>query len=347
VVNAVTPLTVTSEVDEHAWDAFVDAHPAASGYHTWRWRRVFERAFGHRTIYLAGLRGDTVVGVLPLAILQSRLFGRSAVSLPFVNYGGVLADDQETSRALLEAAARIASTRGLAHIELRHRSRRFPDLRAKQHKAAMIMPLPSDAGSAWSGLDRKVRNQIRKAEKSGLTAMVGGGELLDRFYSVFANNMRDLGTPVYGRRVFREVFDLFPECTCVYLVNDGAVPVAAGIGYRYRDVEEIPWAGSLKSYRTRCPNYLMYWTAIQRAIAGGLSAFDFGRSTIDEGTFQFKRQWGAEAHPLCWEYRLSSGATLPDQSPKNPKFKAAISLWKRLPLPVANLIGPSIVRSLP
>ena len=340
-------LDLATDADHAAWDQFVSAHPRASGYHLWAWRAVFERAFAHETAYIVARSGDRMVGALPLVLFRTALFGQFAVSLPFVNYGGVLAEDEATARALLDYASDLASRRRLSHVELRHTNALFPDLPSKQHKVGMHLPLPSTAAIAWDSLDRKVRNQVRKAEKSNLTVQSGGPELLDSFYDVFARNMRDLGTPVYDRRFFREVFRQFPSETRVFLVQLQSATIAAGITYQYGQRIEMPWASALKEHRSLCGNVLLYWHAIQYAIEQRGNIFDFGRSTPHEGTYKFKEQWGAQPQPVCWEYRLLAGQTLPDQSPKNPKFKPAIAIWKHLPLSVTTFIGPRIVRAIP
>jgi FemAB-related protein (PEP-CTERM system-associated) len=344
---AVAPLDVADAVSEAEWSAFVDGSPAASTYHQWRWRAVFEQAFGHETVYLGARTGDTLVGVLPLVFFDSWLFGRFAVSLPFVNYGGVLADSDAVGDALVERAIAAARARGCAHLELRHRARRFAPLIAKQHKVGMMLPLPRTQEAAWQQLDRKVRNQIRKAEKSDLTAVSGGRELLDDFYEVFARNMRDLGTPVYSRRFFEAIVRQFPAAARVFLVRHRDVTVAGAVSLRWRETLEVPWASSLRRYRAWCPNNLLYWALLRHAVTEGCQLFDFGRSTPNEGTFHFKRQWGAVPEALCWEYWLPPGRSMPDQSPANPKFKAAIAVWQRLPLGVTRLVGPRIVRSIP
>jgi FemAB-related protein (PEP-CTERM system-associated) len=211
----------------------------------------------------------------------------------------------------------------------------------------MMLALEADVTKAWDRLDRKVRNQVRKAQKSEMESVVGGRELLDEFYQIFAVNMRDLGTPVYGRAFFDRVLAEFPGAARVHVVRKGAVPVAAGITFAYRRTIEVPWASSLKAYRTLCPNNLLYWSIIEHAVTSGFRTLDFGRSTPNEGTYEFKRQWGAVPSPLFWEYALVSAESMPDQSPANPKFKSVIELWKRLPVPVATAIGPHIVRSIP
>jgi FemAB-related protein (PEP-CTERM system-associated) len=340
-------MQITTEISGVQWDAFVESHPEATAYHAWRWKDVFERAFGHETMYLAAVDGDEVKGVLPLALFSSRLFGRFAVSVPFLNYGGLLVSDSEAASALVERATQVARERRLSHVELRHLSRQCPGLHTRQHKVRMLLQLPADAKRGWEALDRKVRNQVRKAEKAGLTGREGGEELLAAFYDVFSRNMRDLGTPVYSPEFFRAVLRAFPEQARVFLVEHGATPVAAGITIRHRDGIEVPWASSLREYRADCPNNLLYWQIIRHAIAAGLRVLDFGRSTPNEGTFHFKKQWGAEPSPLYWEYILLGRAAPADLSPKNPKYGAAIAVWKRLPVSVTTALGPHIVRSIP
>jgi FemAB-related protein (PEP-CTERM system-associated) len=338
---------VVAWADSETWDEFVSACPDATGYHLWAWRRVFENVFAHRTHYLAAQRDDRIVGVLPLVELRSRLFGNFMVSLPFVNYGGVLAADATTAAALVDHATRVAEERGLSHVELRHLSQRFPGTPCKRHKVTMLLPLDASPDGMWKGLDRKVRNQVRKAEKNALTCEIGGQTLVDDFYPVFASNMRDLGTPVYSKRFFAEVLSVFPDAAKVFVVRKDRRPIAAGIGYVYRDRFEMPWASSLRALHEFCPNNLLYWTAIRHAAVTGCKIFDFGRSTPNEGTYHFKAQWGAVAQPLCWEYCLIGHASIPDQSPKNAKYALAIRMWKRLPVSIASVLGPPIVRGIP
>ncbi|MEZ5291477.1 MAG: FemAB family PEP-CTERM system-associated protein [Vicinamibacterales bacterium] len=339
-------LAVDACTDPAAWDAYVEAHPDASGYHLWAWRGIFEEVFRHRTHYLAARRGGAIAGVLPLVFFQSPIFGRFVVSVPFLNYGGVVADDDLAAAALVEHAGRLAREHKATHLELRHDRRRFSNLVPKEHKVAMTLALPGDADTLWSALDRKVRNQVRKAEKSGLTAETGGSEHLRDFYAVFSTNMRDLGTPVYSPRLFEAVLARFPDRTRIVVIRHEGRAAAAGLTWRWRERTEVPWASSLREFNQMSPNNLLYWTILREAIAAGCTRLDFGRSTPNEGTFHFKKQWGAEPTPLCWEYDVVTGA-LPDQSPKNPKFRLAIQAWQKLPVGVANLLGPSIVRSIP
>ena len=340
-----SPIAVVQMDDHHAleWDAFVSRHPG-TGYHIWAWRGVFERAFGHRCIYLAARRGGNIVGALPLVHMQSRLFGRTLNSLPFLNYGGVISERREADHALVIAATELARKLRCSHVELRHSRRIFEDLPCRQHKVAMLLPL---AEGMWDRIDRKVRNQIRKAEKSDLTVARGGADLLPEFYTVFSRNMRDLGTPVYSRRLFEEVLRALAERTSIHVVRHRGAAIAAALTYRSGEVVEVPWASSLREHNPRCPNYLLYWSIIEAAVAEGAEVLDFGRSSPHEGTYKFKEQWGAQPQPLYWEYQLLNGQDLPDVSPKNPKFKLAIDGWRRLPVWLTNALGPHIVRSIP
>lgn len=344
--GANAPVVVETCTDAAAWDAYVLQQPEASGYHLWGWKAIFERVFGHRTTYLVAIRDGRVAGVLPLVLFESAIFGRFVVSLPFVNYGGVVADDDAAAAALVARAGAITREHRASHLELRHDRRRFPHLAPKEHKVAMTLALPADADTLWNALDRKVRNQVRKAEKSGLVAATAGREGLGEFYAVFSRNMRDLGTPVYTPALFEAVLAAFPDRARLIIVRLGTTPVAAGLTWRWRDRTEVPWASSLREHNALSPNNLLYWTILKEAIAAGSRTLDFGRSTPNEGTFHFKKQWGAGPVPLCWEYDVAQGA-LPDQSPKNPKFRLAIQAWQKLPVPVANVLGPRIVRSIP
>jgi len=332
-----------AEADRADWDEIVAAHPGAAGYHEWAWRGVFQRSFGHEAPYLVARRGLVTEGVLPLVEIRSRLFGHFLTSLPYVNYGGVLARTEAAAGALVEAARHLSRTRGCRHLELRHMSRQCPGVPVRQHKVTMRLAIDGDL---WGRLDRKVRNQVRKARKSGLSVERGDAGLLSDFYAVFARNMRDLGTPVCSRRFFSEIVGAFPDRTRVLVVRQGDTPVAAGISYRTGCTVEIPWASSLRAFNSLCPNHLLFWHAIEAALGEGARVFDFGRSTPNEGTFKFKAQWGAEPVSLNWEYPHLEGG-VPDQGPTNPRFQAAIAVWKRCPLWLTNTLGPRLVRGIP
>jgi serine/alanine adding enzyme len=345
------PLDIAVEeasVNDAAWDRFVVQQPDANGYHLMGWRRVIESAFGHPTFYLkAGDETGTVRGVLPLVYLSSRMFGRFLVSLPFVNYGGVVASDPAARGALLDRAVRIAKRLGAGHIELRHDALGDLSWPSKQHKVSMRLELPESFSSLWSGFAAKLRSQIRRAEKESMSFKIGGEELVDDFYEIFSRNMRDLGTPIYGRSFFHQILRQFSDSAHVAVVYLRQLPVAAGFLYGFRTLLEIPWASSDRRYNHLAPNMLLYKSVLEYACEQGYRVFDFGRSTPDSGTYRFKQQWGAAPVELYWHYWLADGRPLPDLSPSNPKYRLATSLWRRLPLGVSRRLGPSIVKFIP
>ncbi|ACM21318.1 FemAB superfamily protein [Geotalea daltonii FRC-32] len=333
---------------DSAWDAYVLGHDEGTCYHQYGWKEVIEKSFGHEAYFLAA-RGDSgkVCGVLPLVKMQSALFGRYLVSVPFCNYGGVLCDDTTVERLLINRAKAMREELEVTHVELRHLDKCLKGMATRSHKVTMILTLQENEAAQWKILDTKVRNQIRKAEKSRLKVITGHVELLDPFYRVFCRNMRDLGTPVYGKEFFRNIMETFPRTTKIVSVLLDGTTVASGIMMWFRDTVEVPWASSIKEYRNLCPNNLLYWEAIRCALKMRARRFDFGRSTPGEGTYRFKKQWGAEAVPLYWQYLIEEGTRLPQLNPSNPKYRTMIKVWQRLPLAVANYVGPKIVRGIP
>jgi len=346
-----SPLVVHEETVSGRCEAYVANHPLATAYHHPSWLKLIASAFGQETRYLTAESAQGIVGVLPLVLfsgrLSSRIFGRFAVSMPFVNYGGVLADTPEAERALLERAIDVTRASGGTHLELRHTYQKFSDLAPRRHKVAMRLGLETTSDEQWQRLDRKVRNQVRKAEKSGLDVQHGGQGLLPLFYGVFARHMRDLGTPVYGSRFFDDVLSTFPDTTRVFVVTLAGRALAAAVVHWHRDTVEVPWASALRESNPLCANVFLYWHMLTFAVERGFRQFDFGRSTPGEGTFNFKKQWGAEPQPLVWEYWMAGGGSVPDLSPKNPKYALAIKAWQHLPVGVATALGPHIVRNIP
>lgn len=279
--------------------------------------------------------------------MKSILFGNFLVSVPFVNYGGILCSSPAVAEKLLAEAESVRQRCGASHVELRHLGSGREWLPTRQHKVTMILSLAGTCDEQWRAFDAKLRNQIRKPEKSGLTHEMGRLELLDGFYDVFARNMRDLGTPVYSKRFFHTVLSELHESSKIIAVKHEGKVIAAGIATWFGDTIEIPWASSIADFKNFCPNNMLYWEAIKFAIDKRFLKFDFGRSTPNEGTYKFKKQWGAEPVELFWQYILPEGETLPELNPKNPKYEMAIKVWQKLPVALTRLIGPSIVRNIP
>ena len=344
-----TPVNVRAVGAESAsaWDRYVAHEPSASFYHRFAWRELLTRVFGCETHYLAAEDGTRVTGVLPLARLKSRLFGDFLVSLPYLNYGGVVADSDAVADGLVRAAGELAAQLKVSHVELRHTVNRFAALPVRTDKVTMLRALPPSSEELWTTIGKKVRWEVNQARKAGATCVAGGLGLLEEFYAVFARNMRDLGTPVYPRRFFAAILETFPDAATLLVVRVGAEPTAAGLLLDDGRSVQIPWASSLRRWNAQMVNMLLYWSALEFACGRGRPTFDFGRSTLDSGTYRFKRKWGAEPAPLYWHYWMRDGGAPPQLNPNNPKYALAISLWQRLPLAVANRLGPLIVAKLP
>jgi len=344
----VTEVSEATDIDRDDWNAFVESAAEAESYHPYDWRKVFEEVYGHHCIYLIA-RGDKseVIGILPLVQLKSRLFGNFLVSVPCFNYCGTLAETDAIRTELVSAAWRVAETLGASHVELRHRAGLKVDLPFRDDKVSMQLALPESGEQLWKNFSSKLRAQIRRPSKEGAVCEEGGAELLDEFYFVFSRNMRDLGTPVFPKKLFREMCKKFPDKTRLFVVRIGGKACAAGITYGFRDCLEIPSASALREFNRLSVNMLLYWTVLQYAIREGYRTFDFGRSTVDAGTYRFKKQWGAKPGQLHWHYCLRPGEAIPSLNPQNPKYQLATKIWQRLPLSVANFLGPRIVRNLP
>ncbi len=335
------------EGQDAAWDEFVSAHPEGKIYHLSGLQKIIRQAFGHETLFLQASQGGEITGVLPLVHMRSRLFGNFMVSVPFFNYGGICAKDEESKTELLNHAVQLARERQVSHIELRHVAPQYSSLKSRSHKVSMQLELPADPEVLWKSFKSKLRSQIRRPQKEGIEVKIGRLELLDDFYTVFSTNMRDLGTPVYAKRLFATVLRAFPHNSWIVAAYKGQLPLAAGFLLGFRDTLEIPWASSLRKYNRLAANMLMYWHALKLAIQEGYQKFDFGRSSPEAGTYKFKAQWGARPVPLHWEYWLSNGGALPDISPQNSKYQMAIRVWQKIPLPITRMIGPAIVRNIP
>jgi len=334
--------------DRAAWDEYVTRAPAASLYHRACIRDVIEQVYGHRTCYLSALdAAGAVAGVLPLVYMRSRMFGRFLVSLPFFNHGGPVASSPEAERRLEEVAVDLARTLDAEHLELRCATANGCPWPARTDKVGMVRALPDSEDALWSELGGKLRAQIRRPWKAGATALLGGAERLPEFYTVFARNMRDLGTPVYPRAFFDSLAEHLGADLSVAVVRLGGRPVAAGVLLRHRSSLEIPWASSLRETNRLGTNMLLYWTCLRSAVAMGCDRFDFGRSSPDSGTYRFKRQWGARPVPFRWYVWSRGGGQPAPLNPSNPKYRLAVRAWQRLPLWLANRLGPAIVRNIP
>lgn len=328
-----------------AWDAFVAAMPNGSFFHRAAWARVIEKAFGHRCHYTLAERDGAIAGVLPLAHVRTMLFGNALVSTPFCVYGGPLALDQETAAALEAHADALREKLGATALELRERQPVEgdwlvrPDLYVTFRKS-----IAGDDERNMKAIPRKQRAMVRKGIQNGLRSVCDHEVTV--LHRVYAESVRNLGTPVFSRRYFAALREIFADCSDVVTIMDGEQPIASVMNFYFRD-EVLPYyGGGTAQARQRAGNDFMYWEVMRRAAARGCRLFDFGRSKLGTGSFAFKHNWGFAPEPLHYRYHLAPGAAIPDHNPLNPKYRLFIAAWKRLPLAVANLLGPPIVRGL-
>jgi len=334
------------DAESTAWNRYVNSRPDASHYHLYAWRGFFGEFFSKQTLYLAAYRNKRIVGIVPLVRQKSLLFGDFLVSLPFLNYGGILADSDAVGLAIMRKAIELAESLGVSHIELRE-FRERTGLRSRTEKVSMQLKLPATTEELGKSLGSKIRSQIRRPLRENPKISVGSIEFVDRFYRIFSRNMRDLGTPVYPKSMFVEIMRRFPDESNIVLIEIAGRPVAAAFLLHFRDTTEVPWASTDRKFNPLSVNMLLYWESLKVAIGRGTKVFDFGRSTIHSGTYRFKKQWGAKPVQLCWNYWIKDGGVLPKINPENPKYSLAIKVWKRLPLPFSRLVGPLLVRNLP
>ena len=322
------------------WPVPLSRHPA--------WMSVLRRGQQHLPYCLEAVQAGRTRGFLALAYVRSLLFGRFLVSLPYLNYGGIVADNDAVAERIINAAIDLADELDVRYLELRH-EQPLPHAgfaQSRTDKVHMRLALPGTLGEMWDALSAKVRNQVRKGQKSGLSVSWGSRDLLPEFYGVFSRNMRDLGTPVYGRRLFASILDHFPERAELCVVRAGARPVAAALLLQGWGISEVPSASSLRSHNHTCANMLLYWELLKRAVERNQQSFDFGRSTEGSSTYRFKKQWGAKAFPAEWQYYVRCGSVA-DLRTENPRYQAFIKLWQRLPIGLTRLLGPRIVRGIP
>jgi len=319
-------------------------HPA----HDLRWLNVLRRGLGHLPLVVEARQADRLVGLLPLALVKSPWFGRFLVSLPYVNSAGLIVQQGNIESSLIDRAARLADELKVRYLELRNERELVHAALTDKNtsKVHMRLALPPTADDLMASFKSKLRSQLKGALKHEFDVRWGSRELLDDFYQVFSRNMRDLGTPVYPRRFFAEILDEFAGDAELCVLRLGSQVAAAALLVHGRTITEVPSASSLRSLNSTGANMAMYWHLLVRAIERGQPTFDFGRSTEGSSTFKFKAQWGAQPSPAVWQYHVRQGSARA-MRPDSGKFGLAIRLWQRLPLWLANAVGPAIVRGIP
>jgi FemAB-related protein (PEP-CTERM system-associated) len=327
------------------WDAYVLACPQATFFHRAGWQRILREVFRHDAYFLYAVTDGRITGVLPLGHVKSLLFGNSLTSLPFAVYGGVAADDEASATALEAEAQRLAQQLGVQHLEMRNTVRRHADWPVQDLYVTFRKAILPDEEANMLAIPRKQRAMVRKGQKNELRSEIDTHS--DRFFALYADNVHRHGTPAMPKRYFDALLREFgADCEVLTVTGPDGALLSSVLSFYFRD-EVLPYyAGDDAAARHLAANDFKYWELMRRACARGLKTFDYGRSKQGTGSFSFKKNWGFEPQPLHYEYQLYKRDSVPQNNPSNAKYKLMIETWRRLPIGVANWLGPFVVRSL-
>jgi FemAB-related protein (PEP-CTERM system-associated) len=328
------------------WDAFVQACPGATFFHRAAWQDLIARVFKHETYFLYAQGDDGhIEGVLPLAHVNSLLFGNALVGLPFAVYGGVAASTEQAATALEQQAQAIARQLKVAHLELRNVDARHVDWPTQDLYVIFRKEILPQEDANMLAIPRKQRAMVRKGIKNGLASTIDSD--VGAFFALYADNVHRHGTPAMPKRYFQALQDAFgADCEVLTVRGSDGRPLSSVMSFYFRD-EVLPYyAGDDESARDLAANDFKYWELMRRACARGLKVFDYGRSKQGTGSFAFKKNWGFVPRPLHYEYCLYRRDSIPQNNPSNAKYKLMIEAWRRMPIGLANWLGPFIVRSL-
>ena len=327
------------------WDAFVIACPDATFFHRAGWQNIIANVFRHDTYFLYAEADGAIVGVLPLGHVNSWLFGNALTGLPFAVYGGVAALNPQAADALEQEAQRLARTLGVAHLELRNVEARHPDWPTQDIYVTFRKEILATDDANMQAIPRKQRAMVRKGIKNELVSHIDS--TVDRFFALFADNVHRHGTPAMPKKYFQALQKEFGrDCEVLTVTTSDGKPLSSVLSFYFRD-EVLPYyAGDDEAARELAANDFKYWELMRRACARGLKVFDYGRSKLGTGPYAFKKNWGFEPKPLHYEFCLYKRDSSPQNNPNNAKYKLMISTWRRMPLALANWLGPFIVRNL-
>lgn len=338
-------IRMAAAADQAAWDEYVNGHKDASPYHRFAWALSVEQAYQHQNVSLLAFDNDVIVGVLPCVKMQKPFAKVNYCALPFCDLGYGLANDTTILQEMQSEALALLQSEGGNNFDYRDSDNTLPDVELAGKKVRMVLPLPGSAETLLAGFKSKLRSQIRKAEKNGLTYELANSQKhIDDFYQIFAINMRKLGSPVHSKKWFETLFTHYTDHIILSVVYKEKVPVGAGIVLLNGTKAAIPWASTVAEYNKLAPNMMLYWSLLEHTSNLGCTEFDFGRSTYDEGTYKFKRQWGAAPVPLAWSNLVADQVAIAENTPSKPSQIRALveKIWAKLPLGVTTTLGPKI-----
>ena len=334
-----------TDLDIALWDKYIENSADATFFHQSGWKQVVERAFGHKTYYLYAEEQGKITGVLPLVHIKSPLFGNALISNAFCVYGGVVADNEHTRLELDQYACTLGRQLGVDHIEFRNREHITPERPYKKDLYVTFRKeLDVDVDKNLMAIPRKQRAVVRKGIKAGLVSVIDKD--VERLFQAYSESVRNLGTPVFPKKYFKILQEVFKEQCEVLSVEHQGKHIASVMNFYFRG-EVLPYyGGGTAEARAVYANDFMYWEVMRRAVEKGIKVFDYGRSKVGTGSYRFKKHWGFEEAPLFYEFELVKAEAMPDINPLNPKYRFFIAAWKKLPLPVSQIVGPWLARDL-
>lgn len=337
-------IKLLSPSDYQRWDSYVMASDEASFFHLSGWQKVMQQAFRHKTYYFFYEQDHQIIGILPLVHINSLLFGNALISNAFCVYGGILASNEQVFDALQKRAQQLARELGVDYLEMRNRRQCHSDWPHKELYVTFRKTLDVDHDKNMAAIPRKQRAMVRSGIKAGLSSVVD--ESIERFYQAYSESVRNLGTPVFPKQYFQILKDVFgDDCEILTVERDGHL-IASVMSFYFKD-EVLPYyGGGTALARDVKGNDFMYWEVMRRAVDRGCRVFDYGRSKVGTGSYRFKKHWGFEPESLFYEIDLVKAQQIPDINPLNPKYRLFIAAWKKLPLPVSQLLGPWLARDL-
>jgi len=326
------------------WDNFVQASVDATFFHQSGWKEVIERAFGHKTFFLYAENEGIITGILPLVHINSLFFGNTLVSIAPCVYGGIVARDEHSYLELDKEACRLAEELGVDCLEMRNRVQKTPERPYKKLYVSFRKELDADVETNFLAIPRKQRAMVRKGIEAGLTSVID--TTIDRIYRAYSESVRNLGTPVFSKKYFQTLKDVFADQCEVLTVEHKGQLIASVMSFYFKD-EILPYyGGGTELARELKGNDFMYWEVMRRAVEKGIKVFDYGRSKIGTGSYSFKKNWGFTPEPIFYEFYLVKSSSVPDINPLNPKYQFFIAAWKRLPLAVSQWVGPWLSKDL-
>lgn len=344
-IISVKRLVLGDTVNTERWDKFVFSCPGATFFHRSGWQNIVRDVFHHETYFLYAEEDGVIQGVLPLGHVNSWLFGNSLTGLPFAVYGGIAADNPLAADALELEAERIARHLGVAHLELRNVNPRHADWPTQDLYVTFRKEILDGEEANMLAIPRKQRAMVRKGIKNGLVSQIDSN--VDRFFALFADNVHRHGTPAMPKKYFKALQTEFgTDCEVLTVVAPDGRALSSVLSFYFRDEVMPYYAGDDEAARDLAANDFKYWELMRRACVRGLKMFDYGRSKRGTGPYAFKKNWGFEPTPLYYEYRLYKRDAIPQNNPNNAKYKLMISIWRRMPIGLANWLGPFVVRNL-